>query len=269
MIVRILAALSLLAFAAAADPGCGGPDAACEVGARHYPAAPPPEWDGVSPLPVLIHFHGWGRRSPGVLRNGRVAKAAAANGVLLIAPQGEGRSWRFWSAGSRDSDFTLAVIEDAARRWPVDRSRIFVSGFSYGGAMAWRFVCDKGAVAAEVLSIAGTLWRETSERCAAPIRVTHVHGLKDTVMDYPFGPGGEEEAAVGLWLRRNRCAAKPDEREWVGIFACRRWTSCASGPPVALCTHRFGHMIPQGWLDYALPKALAATGRARPPQAGG
>ncbi|MEM7525476.1 MAG: alpha/beta fold hydrolase, partial [Pseudomonadota bacterium] len=206
-----------------------------------------------------LHFHGWGRRSPGVLRNKRVAEAAAANGVLLIAPQGLGRSWSFWSAESRDSDFALDVLDDAGRRWPIDRDRIFVSGFSYGGAMAWRLACDKGPVAAAFLPIAGSLWRENRESCRAPVTLTHVHGLKDTVMDYPFGRNGEEEAAVALWLRKNRCAEKPDEWETVGIFKCRRWTSCGSEQPVELCTHKFGHMIPKTWLDHALPKALKAT----------
>ena len=234
---------------------CGG-DSPCGLGDREYHAAPPPNWDGESALPVLLHFHGWGRRSGGVLKNQRVAGPAAENGMLLIAPQGLGRSWSFWSANSRDSDFALAVIEDAARRWPVDRSRIYVSGFSYGGAMVWRLACDKGAVAAAFLPIAGSLWDGNREDCAEPVRLSHVHGLKDTVMDYPFGPNGEEEAAVSLWLNQNQCRSEPDETAKEGVFSCRRWTSC-DGPPVELCTHPWGHMIPKSWLAYALPRALA------------
>lgn len=248
--MRVLAVLFFLIASPAL--ACGGPDR-CALGDRWYHAQTPPGWNGAAPLPVLLHFHGWGRRSDGVLRNRRVADAAAAEGALLIAPQGLGRSWSFWRAGSADSDFALAVIEDAARRWPVDRARIVVSGFSYGGAMAWRLACDKGPVARAFLPIAGSLWRD--EDCVAPVRLSHVHGLKDTVMDYPFGPDGAEEGAVSLWIRRNRCAPAPDERFGEGVFDCRRWTSCG-GPEVELCTHRFGHMIPKDWLTYALPRAL-------------
>ncbi|MEO1613436.1 MAG: polyhydroxybutyrate depolymerase, partial [Pseudomonadota bacterium] len=224
-----------------------------------YHAAPPPEWDGESALPVLLHFHGWGRRSSGVLKNQRVAGPSAANGVLLLAPQGLGRSWSFWSEDSRDSEFALAVIEDAATRWNIDRSRVFISGFSYGGAMAWRMACDKGAVAAKFLPIAGSLWSGDREDCAEPVALSHVHGLTDTVMDYPFGPNGEEDGAVSLWLRENHCGAEPDEVEVVDRFQCRRWTSCG-GPPVELCTHPSGHFIPKTWLGYALPRALAESG---------
>ena len=255
MIIRILLSI-LFAAPAAVAAACGGAGA-CALQDRHYHAAPPADWDGETAMPVLLHFHGWGRRSQGVLKNRRVAGPASDNGMLLIAPQGLGRSWSFWSSESRDSDFALAVLEDAAKRWPIDRSRVYVSGFSYGGAMAWRLACDKGAVAAGFLPIAGSLWSGNREDCAEPVRLSHVHGLKDTVMDFPFGANGEEEAAVSLWLRENQCSAAPDEVETVGIFACRRWTSCG-GPPVELCTHRHGHLIPKTWLDYALPRALAA-----------
>jgi polyhydroxybutyrate depolymerase len=238
----------------ASDAAPCGTDIACPLGDREYHAAPPEGWDGIIPVPVLLHFHGWGRQSRSVLKNQRVAKAAADAGALLIAPQGIGRSWSFWQPGSRDSDFALAVLDDAARRWNINRSQIIVSGFSYGGAMAWRLACDKGAIGI-FLPIAGSLWR--TEDCQEPVRISHVHGLKDTVMDYPFGPDGAPEGAVSLWLSENNCRAEPDERMMTGIFDCRRWTSC-DGPPVELCTHEFGHLIPKDWLSYALPRALAA-----------
>lgn len=72
----------------------------------------------------------------------------------MIAPQGRGRSWQFWGGPSDDSDFALAALADAATRWPIDRARVAVSGFSYGGAMVWRMACDKGDVVKAYLPIA-------------------------------------------------------------------------------------------------------------------
>lgn len=110
--------------------------APCPVGDRSYHAKVPPDWNGKDRLPVLIHFHGWGRHGEQVLRNARIADAAARHGVLLIAPNGLGRSWDFWDEESRDVPFVDRVLEDAGRRWPTDPGRVFVSGFSYGAAMA-------------------------------------------------------------------------------------------------------------------------------------
>jgi polyhydroxybutyrate depolymerase len=209
----------------------------------------------------LLHFHGWGRKSQGVLRNNRIAKAAAEAGALLIAPQGEGRTWSFWRSGSADSDFAVAVLKDAATRWPIDQGRIVVSGYSYGGAMAWRMACDKGAIVTAYLPISGTLRYSEGEDCAEPVRLIHLHGLKDTVMDYPYGPDGDETAAVALWRKESACKAEPD-RDWKQLnFRCREWTSCG-GPPVTLCTHPGGHYIPGTWLGAVLPGVLAIDGGA-------
>ena len=60
----LIAVLALWALPAAAM----GPsqrecqlDVPCKIGARSYHVKEPDGWDGTSPLPVLIHFHGWQR----------------------------------------------------------------------------------------------------------------------------------------------------------------------------------------------------------------
>jgi len=244
----------LLIFALFAPPAlaCGGATP-CEVDGRTYRAQPPASWNGASPLPVLLHFHGWGRQGINVLRNQRVAEAASENGMLLIAPDGLGKSWSFWRDGdNRDIDFSDAVLADAARRWSIDPARIYISGFSYGGAMAARVACARGDRYAGYLLIAGTLWDQDDPACAPdPVRVWHVHGLRDTVMDLPAN-GGDPAYPVSLWRRANGPDALAEEV--AGIFSCRNW-SAANGE-TRLCLHRFGHMIPKDWLDYALPKLL-------------
>lgn len=121
--------------------------------------------------------------------------------------------------------------------------------------MAGRMACDKGDVVKAYLPIAASLW-DPAQTCAGPVALTHVHGLKDTVMDYPFGLNGEPQGAVSLWLAENRCNRAPDRQTTEGPFECRYWTSC-EGPPVTLCTHEGGHYIPKTWLSDRLPRALA------------
>ena len=105
----------------------------CPVGDgdRSFHARPPDNWDGKSPLPVLLHFHGWGRQGPLIMKHGRIAGATRKLGVLLLAPNGLGRTWDFWSPETDDVDFALQVIEEAAKRWPIDRSKIFVSAIFF------------------------------------------------------------------------------------------------------------------------------------------
>lgn len=230
----------------------------CPLGGRSYHVREPDNWDGVTPLPVLLHFHGWMRQGTLIVNHGRIAGATRGRGVLLLAPNGAGKTWDFWTRQTDDVAFAAAVIEDAARRYPIDRSRIYVSGYSYGSAMAWRYACENGNGVAALLAVSGTLGQD--EDCPqAPAEVRHVHGLKDTVLRFPFGPNGETDWPVRLWRDRMGCAGPGHGRgDWSitehDRFARTEW-DCAGGR-VVLDVHARGHFIPRGWIARQLDELL-------------
>ncbi|GAW34046.1 alpha/beta hydrolase family protein [Roseovarius sp. A-2] len=230
----------------------------CPLGARSYHVKEPDEWDGTSSLPVLLHFHGWMRQGTLIVKHGRISGATRRRGVLLLAPNGQGKTWDFWTDQTDDVAFASAVIEDAAKRYPIDRSRIYVSGYSYGSAMAWRYACESGNGVAALLAVSGTLRQD--ETCPeAPGEVRHVHGTSDTVMDFPFGPNGETTGPVRLWRARMGCSgAGQSVGEWSitehDTFARTTW-DCAEGR-IALDVHGRGHFIPRGWIARQLDELL-------------
>jgi polyhydroxybutyrate depolymerase len=231
-------------------------DTPCAVGERSYHVREPDGWDGVSPLPVMLHFHGWARTGKLPVKHQRISGHTRRRGVLLVAPNGLHKTWRF-RGGREDVDFAEAVLEDVMRRYPVDRETLFVSGYSFGSAMAWRFVCESGNDIRALFAVAGTL--RQSETCVeAPAVVRHVHGTSDRVMDFPFGPDGDRLHPVRLWRDRLGCGAATDEGryqivEWLS-FNRHRW-DCAEGD-VILDVHNGGHFIPHGWLGRQLDEML-------------
>ncbi len=239
---------------------CEG-DVACELGERSYHVMTPDGWDGETPLPVLLHFHGWSRTGVHAQRSERVGASARRRGVLLVTPNGRGKSWNFWNDSTEDVPFTDAVLADVAQRFPVDPDRIFVSGYSYGSAMAWRYVCQSGSDVAALLAVAGSI--DQREACPeAPQEVRHVHGLADTVMDFPMGPGGDVTYPVALWRRAFDCNGEARaEGEWQTrsflTFSRTGW-SCA-GKDVILDLHPGGHFIPHGWIGRQLDELLGLT----------
>ena len=250
--------LFLLFPSASLSQACLG-DMPCILGDRSYHVKEPDNWDGVSPLPVLMHFHGWQRQGSLAVKHARISGATRRRGVLLLAPNGEHRTWNFWTSETDDVGFAAAVIEDVAKRYPIDRSRIFVSGYSYGSAMAWRYVCQNGQGVAALLAISGTL--RQSENCpAAPGEVRHVHGLTDTVMDFPFGPGGDTTYPVSLWRQKFDCDAGRYGGTWNAVswltFDRTVWDECADGARVTLDVHPGGHVIPRGWIARQLDELL-------------
>ncbi|WP_417726515.1 alpha/beta hydrolase family esterase [Roseovarius sp.] len=232
----------------------------CILGERSYHILEPDDWDGKTPLAVLLHFHGWKRQGTTVVKHGRVAGATRRRGVLLLAPNGRGRSWDFWTSDTDDVAFAAAVIEEAASRYPIDRNRLYVSGYSYGAAMAWRYACENGNGVAALLAISGTL--SQSERCSqAPHDIRHVHGTSDTVMDFPFGPDGDTTWPVKLWRDRLSCHEPGRPRgDWSAteplVFHRTTWEDCTKGK-VTLDVHARGHFIPRGWIARQLDDLLA------------
>ena len=232
----------------------------CEIDGRSYHARVPDGWDGKSSLPVLMHFHGWGRQGPLIMKHSRIAGATRKMGVLLLAPNGRGRSWQFWSKDTQDVAFADSVLKDAAKRWPIDQSKIFVSGYSYGSAMAWRFACESGGKINTLLAVSGTLPSQ-EEKCASPVNVRHVHGTKDTVMDMPIGNNNDVTYAVKLWRERNLCKdTQPQKANWQAVkilsFSRHTWSKCESGKNVILDVHKRGHFIPRFWIERQLQQLL-------------
>ncbi|MDA5556707.1 alpha/beta hydrolase family esterase [Shimia sp. MMG029] len=262
----ILAALLTATSASAMGPWKGdapacGDEVACPLGTRSYHVMEPDGWDGESPMPVLLHFHGWSRNGIHPQRSERVGASTKRRGVLLVTPNGERNTWRFWQSDSEDVPFADAVLLDVARRYPIDPTKIYVSGYSFGSAMAWRFACQSGNDVAALLAVAGSI--DQTETCPeAPGDIRHVHGLADTVMDFPMGPGNDVTYPVALWRRALDCAtARMDQGDWqVRSFLTLSRTTwdCAQGD-VTLDLHPGGHFIPHGWIGRQLDELLHLT----------
>ncbi|MEM6758541.1 MAG: polyhydroxybutyrate depolymerase [Pseudomonadota bacterium] len=231
----------------------------CTLGDRAYHVREPDDWDGVSPLPVLIHFHGWQRTGALPVQHQRISGATRRRGVLLVAPNGVRKTWDMWTPETADVAFADAVLDDVKARYPIDADHVFLSGYSFGSIMAWRVACDRGAQMGitALLGISGTLRR--TDKCAeAPQQVRHVHGLNDGVLGFPFGPAGDKTHAVRLWRDVLKCDDAKQLGPWSQVnflTLTRTQWDCADGS-VVLDTHPGGHFIPHGWIAKQLDELL-------------
>jgi len=240
-------------------------DIPCVLDDRSYHVKEPDDWDGTSPMPVLIHFHGWQRTGALPVQHQRISGATRRRGVLLIAPNGNRKTWNMWYPETEDVQFAADVLADVIARYPVDPDHIYLSGYSYGSIMAWRVACDRGQEmnVRALLGISGTIGQ--SEECAqAPQEARHVHGLKDNVLDFPYGPQGQTDYPVRLWRDQLGCAeTATDQRDWsvVDFLTLTRteWGDCANGTKVTLDIHSGGHFIPHGWIGRQLDELLDRT----------
>lgn len=256
-----LALLLALTLAAPAVAGATVP-AVRTVDGGSYMARPPAGWDGRSPLPLLVFFHGYRQRGAAVMSIETLTAAADRHGVLLVAPDGLEGSWAHQGSPSSRRDeaaFLDALMADVEQHWPIDPARRWAAGFSQGGSMAWHAACFRGRSFSAFMPVAGAFWRPHPQACpGGPVALLHTHGTADTVVPMTgrrireVFHQGDVRAGMAFWRRQDGCAAEPSRVVGVEQLDCEIWTGCASGRELRLCLHSGGHTIPKGWAEMAL-----------------
>lgn len=239
-----------------------GAESKCEVPGGYYLAAEPEDWDGDSPLRLVVYFHGWNGTPEGTFRNRGMVRGATSRGALFVAPFAQTGYWRQMGEGraehGRDeAAYIRAVMADVKRRWPIDDSQTLASGFSRGGSMVWNVACFTGDLFRAYAPIAGGFWRSNPEHCATgPVNLRHIHGLSDRVVAFdeigvynsmPIPEGLNILARVNGTTKAYREVKSGDER-----LTCNRWDESESGRVLELCLHEGGHSIPAEWVGHGL-----------------
>lgn len=257
------------AFAIAFPCGTEG----CAVAGGTYQLALPE--NGAAPEGIVLHFHGWGGRARGLMRNSGLAKVATDRGYALLAPQGqvppgrENTNWRVPSdngGGSRsgrdDDAFVDAILADVNQRFGLGDERILVTGFSLGGMYAWHLACRRGDRFTAFAPIAGVIWKPIPTACPGtegPIHLLHTHGFTDTMVPLEgrnIRNGtiiqGDVFAMLDVARGHNRCTQeRPSGFAKTQSMQCRLWEDCGRGS-VGFCLHSGGHSVPKDWSSYAL-----------------
>ena len=264
----LTAALSVMAAsgAAASPDTCGGADAPCEIATGSYHVVLPEEAVPGDPLPALIFFHGWRQSGRLVIGNDALVEAVTGRGVALIAPNGADRTWAHVGSPSTARDdlaFVDALKADMVERFDVDPDRVYVSGFSQGGSMAWDVACYRGTDYAAFLPVAGAFWRPLPESCPTPATLRHIHGTSDSVVPMqgrPIGDGqwhqGDVLVGIDRLLAANACDPAATSARTDDDLACESWTACGAGAEIELCLHEGGHDFRADWVGDGLDWAF-------------
>jgi len=224
---------------------------------------------------AIMYFHGYQGSAEETVADQALVAVAQRLGVALIAPDGMGRTWSYPGSPGRNRDefaFIGHVLDDVARRFPVDPARIMASGFSQGGSMVWYLACRMPTRFAAFVPIAGAFWEPLPQDCAGPRpNLIHVHGISDTTVPLAgraLRSGyrqGDVFKSLAI-LAPNGCTAPwAAEVERAGppqTLTCRLAQDCGGPSRLELCLHSGGHMADPAWVERAW--ALAMTNDARP-----
>ncbi|MGQ0805815.1 MAG: alpha/beta hydrolase family esterase [Actinomycetota bacterium] len=231
--------------------------------ARSYQVYQPASLPTNTPIPVVLVLHGGLGTGAGAAQQGKWNAHAELGAFLAVFPNGIDRTWNAGiccppAARNQVDDvgFLLAVLDQVATEFDVDPDRVYATGISNGGMMAYRLGCEAGERFAAIAPVAATV---TSLGCApaSPVSLLHIHGLAD--QNVPFDGGLPTKsfnpnpptyepvrAGVGAFLDADGCAGDPEETE-AGKVVTETWSVCEAGSAVELITIADGgHSWPSG-----------------------
>ena len=116
-------------------------------------------------------------------RRGDGARNVGSRESCWLRRTAPGIRGRFQGSPSHYRDefaFVRAVLDDVEARFPIDKRRLWASGFSQGGSMVWYAACFLGDRFAAFVPVAGDFWEPLPPNCpSGPASIRHIHGLAD------------------------------------------------------------------------------------------
>ncbi|MFZ1865011.1 MAG: PHB depolymerase family esterase [Polyangiales bacterium] len=244
------------ASATSASPGCEGGTLVSTVThvdlefdgmGRSYEVHVPPSYDGTTPLPLVLSFHGFTSSGLGQQQLTQMNGLADREGFLVAYPNGLNASWnagvccgRSAESNVDDVGFTRALIDDIGGRGCIDRLRIYATGMSNGGFFSQRLACEAADIIAAVAPVASVLGIDDAACIPArPIPIIQFNGTGDPLVSY-YGGGltgsPSVEANTAGWIDRNGCTGEPVASYQNGVATCETVDQCADDASVTLCT---------------------------------
>jgi len=126
-------------------------------------------------VPLLVMLHGCRQDARGFAQGSRINELADEHGFLVLYPQQSPRAnalrcWNWFERrtghGAGEAAAIAALVRDVTRRYPIDRSRVYVAGISAGGAMTTILALCHGALFAACAVVAGLMYRAADSALA-------------------------------------------------------------------------------------------------------
>jgi polyhydroxybutyrate depolymerase len=211
----------------------------------------------VRALPLVLALHGGADNMTGFEKKTGFDPIADDHGFLAVYPDGFAFTWNAGDccaparvAHIDDVGFLTKLIDHLTRIGLADPGRVYVTGFSNGAGMAYRFACAAAGKVAAIGVVSGAL--ATACHPARPVSVMVWHGTADT--NVPYDGGGHRDfddrrpfppvrAAVDFWRRADGLSSLRAG----GAGGCRSTGRGGQGVEVVLCTVAGGgHRWPRG-----------------------
>jgi poly(3-hydroxybutyrate) depolymerase len=231
--------------------GCGDPktlqngtiDIMFGGASRKYILRVPDGYDQNHPHRLVFAFAESGSSAESVEERDffRLANLDTEKKTIFVAPDAA-NGMGSWSKA--DVELTDAILEELEADLCIDKTRIFATGFSFGGAMSLALACQRADVFRGVAFFSGAdLTGSCTETLTKPIAYYASQASGDSSGD-PMPSSGRIKQAQ--FAAVNGCTAEPSATTFPAAgqpHTCTEYKNCSAGHPTKYCVFDGPH----GW----------------------
>lgn len=196
---------------------------------------------GRQPQPLIISYHGYTGSAQSMANATRWNPLADEKGFITVYPQGYEHPTTWYAGdgafgptgGEDDIQFTRDLLRTLEQNYCIDAHRIYLTGFSLGGGMAYRLACDMSDQITAIGTAAGAYY-PLPEGChpKRPLAIMEIHGAADVDAPYTGYPARRMASVrdyLNRWLALDKCDTTPHVFLQKPDVTGTEWTHCASG----------------------------------------
>ncbi len=253
---------------------------------RYYLLHVPVNYNPGKKYPLVIVLHGAFSTPLQIERQSGFSRIADREGFLAAYPSGAYGLFGFlkhWNAGHccgkaaqdniDDVGFLLRVMDDIQAGYGVDTNRVYMTGFSNGGMLTYRFAAEHTDRLAAASPLAASLGGKASAEMpkwktpipVSPLPLIVFHARDDLHVPYEGGispkKGGEREYisvndSIEFWVKNNKCDPEPKvDKMNNGRITRKEWPDQLRHNDIVLYTiDKWGHRWPGKFFTDRLDK---------------
>lgn len=166
--------------------------------------------------PIVLNLHGLLSNASQQQSITQFDNIADSNGFVLVYPNGNpigNSSVNKWETiGNSDVDFLSSLVDSIRTNYSTNNC-LFVTGFSQGGFMTYKFANNTPHVVNAIAVGSGNMTDLLKNQSvyAPQIPIMHFHGTADSIVPYIGSPPAISpvDSTIRWWVQHNNCNSSP------------------------------------------------------------
>ena len=205
----------------------------------------PTGYTGSEDLPLVVAMHGGFGSATNLQNQSQLSVKADASNFIVVYPEGvkSPANITSWNAGSccgyaeanniDDVGFIDSLLDHMVANFAIDTDRIYATGMSNGGMLAYRLACEIPERIAAIAPVATTMVAEMCTPSKA-VPIIHFHSYEDGSVPYNGGVGDgvskhynpPHDSVFNAWSGHNSCQSNNYTIIHNDDYTLVTWTDC-------------------------------------------